>query len=53
MGKFIDAELNLPVIDRRRYNARSISGHASGNKKMISSTRPTSRGEENGSILPR
>jgi hypothetical protein len=38
MGKFIDDELNLPAIDRHRYNARSISGHASDNQKMIYST---------------
>jgi hypothetical protein len=34
MGKFIDDELNLLAIDRHRYNARSISGHASDIQQM-------------------
>jgi hypothetical protein len=37
MGKFIDEKLNLLAIDRRRYNARSISGHASDNQQMLRS----------------
>jgi hypothetical protein len=28
-------EVMLPVFDRRRYNARLISGHARDNQKMM------------------
>jgi hypothetical protein len=34
MGKSIDDEVDLPAFDHRRYNARSISSHASGNQQM-------------------
>jgi hypothetical protein len=28
-------EVKLPAFDRRRYNARLISGHARGNQQMM------------------